>query len=276
MLREHRWQKIENALGKQPFLEIRDLAKLLRVSDATVRRDIETLHNEGRLRRTRGGATLSSTPLAQSIISRNGTASHESALSESLDHVATFNERAKLHATAKDRIGRAAAGLIKDRQNILIAGGSTPYAAAKYLRQRRVSVATNSLPTAAMLGETLGVDVLVTGGMVYPKHDILIGPQLKQTLQSVRAADWLLLGASGVDNEGFYDSNHLEVEAQCELISRANHVALLLDSSKFTRRDMILVAQWKAIDVLVTDKAPPRELAAALKRAKVRVLVGEQ
>ena len=56
MLREHRWQKIEDALGRQAFLEIRDLAKLLHVSDATVRRDIETLDKDGRIRRTRGGA----------------------------------------------------------------------------------------------------------------------------------------------------------------------------------------------------------------------------
>ena len=271
MLREHRWQKIETALIKQPFLEVRDLAKLLRVSDATVRRDIDSLHNDGRIRRTRGGATQN----ASSVNGVAGDTSTPAAQGDSLDHVPTFTTRAKTHAAGKDRIGRAAASLIQDGENILIAGGSTPYAAAKYLTTRRISVATNSLPTAALLGETLGVDVLVTGGLVYPKHDILIGPQLKQTLQSVRAADWLLMGASGVDNEGFYDSNHLEVEAQRELMSRAGRIALLLDCSKFTRRDMILVANWNEIDVLVTDGAPPRELATALKKAKVRVLIEE-
>ena len=268
MLREHRWQKIEAALGTKPFLEIRDLAKLLRVSDATVRRDLESLEEGGRLRRTRGGATQS-TPSEGSAPTKGSTSFSD----ESLEHVATFSTRAKTNSKAKEKIGQIAASLIKDGQNILIAGGSTPYAAAGNLRHRRVSVATNSLPTAALLGETLGVDVLVTGGMVYPKHDILIGPQLKQTLQSVRAADWLLMGASGADAEGFFDSNHLEVEAQRELMARANRVALLMDATKFKRRDMILVAAWNEIDVLVTNETPPKELQAALKRAKVRVMI---
>ena len=271
MLREHRWQKIEQELGRQPFLEIRDLAKLLEVSDATVRRDLEQLDKYGRLKRTRGGATISSNGSAP----ESDETLDKSTLTMELEHVATFSQRANMHAAAKEKIGRAVNELVQDRQNLLIAGGSTPYAAAKYLRHRRISVATNSLPTAALLGETLGVDVLVTGGMVYPKHDILIGPQLKQTLQSVRAADWLLLGCSGADAEGFYDSNHLEVEAQKELMARANHVVLLIDSSKFARRDMILVAPWNEIDVLVTEAQPPRELAAALKKAKVKVIVGE-
>jgi DeoR family ulaG and ulaABCDEF operon transcriptional repressor len=269
MLREHRWQKIEGALAKQPFLEIRDLAELLRVSDATVRRDIETLHQEGRVKRTRGGVTLQQSDKAARTQAGSTPGASDA---DSLERVASFSTRAKTNAAAKEKIGALAAGLIKDGQSLLIAGGSTPYAAAKNLRFRPISVVTNSLPTATLLGETLGVDVLVTGGMVYPKHDILIGPQLKQTLENVRAADWLLMGASGAGEEGFFDSNHLEVEAQHELMARAKHIALLLDATKFARRDMIFVADWGKIDVLVTDAPPPKELQTILKQAKVRVL----
>lgn len=263
MLREHRWLKIEEALGEQPFLEIRDLAKVLGVSDATVRRDLESLHNEGRLKRTRGGATLTEQSQTETTTESD----------VALENVPTFSLRTQLNAEAKEKIGRAAASLIENGDNILIAGGSTPYAAARYLRHRRVSVVTNSLPTAALLGETLGVDVLVTGGLVYPRHNILIGPQLKQTLQGVRAADWLFIGGSGATSEGFFDSNYLEVEAQRELMARANRVALLLDSTKFEKRDMILVAAWDEIDVLVTDTQPPKEWQDVLKRAGVRIVL---
>jgi DeoR/GlpR family transcriptional regulator of sugar metabolism len=272
MLREHRWQKIEHALAGQPFLEIRDLAKLLRVSDATVRRDIESLHQVGRVKRTRGGVTLQESNLGEDKRLAQDRSTPDARGDDSLARVASFSTRAKTNSGAKEKIGSIAATLIKDGQSLLIAGGSTPYAAAKNLRFRRVSVVTNSLPTATLLGETLGVDVLVTGGMVYPKHDILIGPQLKQTLENVRAADWLLMGASGASEEGFFDSNHLEVEAQHELMARAKNVALLLDATKFQRRDMIFVAAWDKIDVLVTDAPPPREMQAVLKKAKVRVL----
>lgn len=283
MLRAHRFSKIEDALARQPFLEVKALARQLHVSDATVRRDLEELHRTGRLQRTRGGAisshghaTLSSKRRSQSP---NGsvpslTDAAGSPL-DTLDHVTSFSQRAELRATSKARIGEAAAALIEDGQNVLLAGGTTCYAAAKHLRQRRVSVVTNSLPAAALLGETLGVDVLVTGGMVYPKHDILIGPHLKQTLDHVRAGDWLLIGAGGADAEGFYDSNHWEVEGQRELMVRANRVALLLDAAKFQRRDMVFVADWTKIDVLVTDATPPAEIEAALQQANVQIIVAQ-
>jgi len=270
MLREHRFHKIEDALTQKPFLEVKALARLLRVSDATVRRDLEALHQAGRLARTRGGAMVRKT---EAPAANGSTPPATPDAADTLDHVASFAQRSNFHAEAKARIGKAAAKLIGDGQSILIAGGTTCYAAARVLRSRRVSVVTNSLPAAALLGETLGVDVLVTGGMVYPKHDILIGPQLKQTLDSVRAADWLLLGAGGADEEGFYDSNHWEVEAQRELMARANRVALLLNAAKFERRDMVFVANWKEIDVLVTDAPPSKAIATALEKADVQIIM---
>ena len=88
---------------------------------------------------------------------------------------------------------------------------------------------------------------------------------------------FLSIGASGADSEGFFDSNHWEVEAQRELMARANKVVLLLDASKFNKRDMVFVAPWDKVDYLVTD-APPeaaggKELAAMLRRAGVQVVV---
>lgn len=279
MLRAHRFRKIEDALARQPFMEVRDLARILHVSDATVRRDLETLHRAGRIERTRGGAMNRESAIAAAGMPAGEPAFHGKAPafdpSDTLEHVASFEQRARLRAHEKAAIGEAAAQLVEDGQSVLIAGGTTCYAAARHLRYRRVSVVTNSLPAAALLGETLGVDVLVTGGMVYPKHDILIGPQLTQTLTNIHAADWLFFGAGGADAEGFYDSNHWEVEAQHELMARANKVALLLDAAKFNRRDFVQVARWDQVDILVTDAAPPAELAAALETANVQVIVPE-
>lgn len=266
MLREHRWQKIEEALQERPFWEIHELATLLRVSDATVRRDLLELDESGKLQRTRGGA-MPISPDAK-------TSQDKSTFTDdSLEHVTSFAQRAKLNASLKERIGAAAAALVRDGQTVMLAGGTTCFAAADHLRRRRVSVVTNSLPAASHLGETLGVDVLVTGGLVYPKHDILIGPQLKQSLQAVHKADWLFLGGSGCDEEGFYDANHLEIEAQRELMKRAARVALLMDSTKMARRDLLLVSQWTDVDLLITDATPPTNLRRALREHQVELVV---
>jgi len=270
MLREHRWQKIEEALQERPFWEIHELAKLLRVSDATVRRDLLELDENGKLQRTRGGAMPLS---ANGKADNNGDKSTFAA--ESLEHVASFAQRAKLNANLKQQIGKAAADLVQDGQTILLAGGTTCFAAAGFLRQRRVSVVTNSLPAASHLGETLGVDVQVTGGLVYPKHDILIGPQLKQSLQQVQTADWLFLSGSGCDADGFYDANHLEIEAQRELMQRASRVALLLDSTKIARRDLLLVSGWDDVDMIITNNEPPAALRRVLNKNKVKLIIAE-
>jgi DeoR family glycerol-3-phosphate regulon repressor len=269
MLREHRWQKIEEALQERPFWEIHELAKLLRVSDATVRRDLLELDENGKLQRTRGGAM----PVAAN---GNAPEAKSTFASDSLEHVASFAQRVQLNASLKQRIGKAAAALVRDGQTVMLAGGTTCFAAADYLRRRRVSVVTNSLPAASHLGETLGVDVLVTGGLVYPKHDILIGPQLKQSLQSVHKADWLFLGGSGCAEEGFYDANHLEIEAQRELMKRAARVALLMDSTKIARRDLLLVAHWADVNLLITDAPPPAAVRRALREHKVELVVEKE
>jgi DeoR/GlpR family transcriptional regulator of sugar metabolism len=274
MLREHRWQKIEDALQERPFWEIHELAKLLRVSDATVRRDLLELDENGKLQRTRGGAM----PLAANDTenTRNNGSSKSTFADESLENVTSFAQRAKLNAAQKQQIGKAASALVQDGQTVMLAGGTTCFAAGSYLRHRRVSVVTNSLPAASHLGEKLGVDVLVTGGLVYPKHDILIGPQLKQSLQQVQTADWLFLSGSGCDADGFYDANHLEIEAQRELMQRASRVALLLDSTKIARRDLLLVSGWDEVDMIITNDEPPADLRRVLNKNNVKLVVAKE
>lgn len=277
MLREHRLRKIEDALARQPFLEVKTLAKQLRVSDATVRRDLEALHNDGRLQRTRGGAVPHNT--RQRKTAATSPALSQPSLKNSADVAVPFAQRETLHADAKERIGAAAASLVHDGQSILLAGGTTCLAAARHLRNHNVSVVTNSLPAAVLLGGTLGVDVTVTGGMVYSRRDLLIGPHVAQTLAHIHTADLLFLGCSGADSEGFFDSNHWEVEAQRELMARAHKTVLLLDASKFNRRDMVFVAPWREVDILVTDTPPEQsggeELVLALREAEVEVIVAD-
>jgi DeoR family ulaG and ulaABCDEF operon transcriptional repressor len=272
MLREHRWQKIEEALQERPFWEIHELAKLLLVSDATVRRDLLELDENGKLQRTRGGAM----PLSANGNGRAHSNAKSTFADESLENVTSFAQRAKLNAPLKQQIGKAAAALVQDGQTVLLAGGTTCFAAASYLRLRRVSVVTNSLPAASHLGETLGVDIQVTGGLVYPKHDILIGPQLKQSLQQVQTADWLFLSGSGCDADGFYDANHLEIEAQRELMQRATRVALLIDSTKIAKRDLLLVANWNDVNMLITDEEPPADLRRILNKNQVKLIVAKE
>ncbi len=282
MLREHRLRKIEDTLARQPFLEVKSLARQLRVSDATVRRDLEALHNAGRLKRTRGGA------LPHSVPPRENTVASEVVLTDSLstlssqkiaDQARPFAERDTINSEAKTRIGTLASTLVSDGQSVMLAGGTTCLALARQLMHHRISVVTNSLPAATLLGGNLGVDVLVTGGMVYSRRDLLIGPHVAHTLSQIHEADWLFLGGSGADGEGFYDSNHWEVEAQRELMARAKRVVLLLDCAKFNRRDMVMVAPWSDVDILITDAAPEaiggKEFVRALRSAKTEVMIAE-
>lgn len=279
MLREHRLRKIEDAMARQPFLEVKALARQLRVSDATVRRDLAALHEAGRLKRTRGGALPQREKAITSPVETSAPLS-EIFTEKIADQARPFAERSTINSDAKTRIAALAATLVKDGQSVMLAGGTTCLALARQLVHHRISVVTNSLPAATLLGGNLGVDVLVTGGMVYSRRDLLIGPLVAHTLSQIHAADLLFLGGSGADAEGFFDSNHWEVEAQRELMARANGVVLLLDSSKFNRRDIMMVAPWNKVQVLVTDAAPEdvggEEFAHALRKAKVQVLIASQ
>lgn len=251
-----RRRRILEILAESSFLSVEDAEKKLEASPATIRRDFNELAHQGLVVRGHGGVhRLDNAPIMG---------------------VLTFSRRKVEHPEGKVLIAKVAAGLLMDGDIVIIDGGTTTVNLAQYLPQH-VRVVTNSLPLASALNEPgngrVGVpEVNMTGGYVYPRSEVLLGPQTVKSLTEY-SADWTFLGAGGITAEGVFNSNNLIVDTQRTMIERATKLVILVDGTKFKGPAMMKVCDLSMVDYIVTDEKPPAELLEACREHKVEVVV---
>jgi DeoR family fructose operon transcriptional repressor len=228
------------------------------VSSDTIRRDLDQLDADGALIRTHGGAVSLSAMVATE---------------KKLD------VRLQLHTSAKEKIGALAATLVESGSVIMINAGTTSLALARHLRNHReLTIATNNLRIPAEVSSKAISDLYLFGGAVRFAGQSTVGPVSfrvagRNTDLELRC-DLALISVGAVSADvGYSTSNVAEAVMMGEMISRASRVAILADSSKFGRPLFAQVAELGRADYLVTDAAPPAELATALARAGVQVLL---
>lgn len=241
---------------------VAQLAERFDVSLDTIRRDLDQLDSEGVLIRTHGGA------VSPSAVPRPDTG---------------LDVRMRMQATAKERIGALAAGLVTDGAAVIVNAGTTTLAVARHLRdQRELTVATNSLRLPAEISPDVVRDLYVFGGQVRFSAQATVGPVSFQRMSPGDdlqiQCDLALVAVGAVDVAAGYTTSNLgEATMMAEMMDRASRVAVLADSSKFARRLFARVAGLGRADYLVTDAAPPAALGRALEDAGVKVLVaGDQ
>jgi DeoR family transcriptional regulator, fructose operon transcriptional repressor len=237
---------------------VNELAEHFDVSPDTVRRDLDELAVDGRVKRTHGGAVRIS-PLSRS----------ESSLTE----------RMGVQDAAKNRIGEAAAALIEDGQTILLNGGTTALAVLPHLAPRRdLTLVTNNLWAPGKVPPECMRDVYLLGGTVRLTSQVTIGPVEFAGTSGSRShrihADVALIGVGGVAAGLGYSTPHLqEARMMFEMMQSSRQIAVLADHSKFDRSTFAQVADLDVADLLVTDAPLEARMAEALATAEVEVIV---
>lgn len=228
------------------------LARRLGVSEMTIRRDLDTLERTGVVKRAHGGAV----------------AAH----SAEFDLVEPdVDDRSRINAAEKRRIGQFAARLCRAEQFIALDIGTTTLSLAHALMGRNVRFFTSSLRIAAVLGAA-GETVMTPGGAVAGSEPSLVGALTRRQIEAFRF-DIVFLGISGVSPPGLYDYSLEDSEIKRALIEQAGRVVALADHSKFDRISVSKVCDLASVDEIVTDAAPAGALAAALRSANVTVSV---
>jgi DeoR/GlpR family transcriptional regulator of sugar metabolism len=238
-----RHAKIRGALAEKEFLSARDLEDLLGVSKATVRRDLLEFENQGILQRVHGGARAVS-PIKD----------------DSLD----FKHLSANSPEEKVRIGQLAASMVEEGQTVLVGGGSTALEVARNLYDRSIQIITNSIPVANIFLDCHKTEVTLTGGYLYPRLGIQIGPICERMVRSI-SADLLILGIRGITAEGLSDNNAQVVESLRAMMKAAQRIVIVADHTKFGRNAMIHVAELGEIHQIVTDRDLASEHREMLK-----------
>lgn len=250
MQTEERQKRIQEYLAKAEFASLEDLASIVSTSVSTVRRDLDALSDKGFLKRTHGGAR---------------------ALGSISDEYA-FSAKETAQLAEKKAIGAACAALVQPRQTVIIDAGTTCFHVATHLEAKSPHIVTNSLPVAHHFSGSNKLEVVVSGGLIYPKLGVLVGPLAVAAFGQVQA-DIAVLSCGGVTGEGITNSHSLLIEIQLAMITAARKVILCVDHTKFGRQSITRLCGLEMIDSLITDRTPPAELSAALEAANVEVIV---
>jgi DeoR family transcriptional regulator, fructose operon transcriptional repressor len=246
----HRQIRIRELLEDREFVDLETLCRELGASESSVRRDLVQLETSGIVKRVHGGALA---------VQPRG-------------HLLDYSWQRDRQADEKRRIGQRAAALIEDDRTVILDGGSTVAAVAEHLADRSLRVITNSIPIVRILRDSRNIDVTLTGGYLFPRLEIVLGPLCEHMLAAV-AADVLVMGIGGVTAEGFSNNNTLLVGSERKMIEVSRTVIIVTDSSKFGRAAMTPLAPLDVADVLVTDANLPAEHRAMLESAGIDVVV---
>ncbi len=242
--------RLRGIFDRQEFADLATLARTLRTSESTVRRDLAALEKEGLVKRVHGGALAASRTEA----------------------AYDFAGQARRMAAAKARIARAAASLVEDGQMVILDGGSTVAAVARELVPRSLHVLTNSLPIASVFEHARDVELTLTGGTLYPRLGVLLGPLCEQMLGSV-SADVLVMGTGGVTDAGFGNNSTLVVGSERRMIEVSRRVVIVADHTKFGRAGMIPLAPLEAAHVVVSDRELDERYREMLRSRHVELLL---
>ena len=256
MLIPQRQSRLADLLAKRGMSDFDSLAAALKVSLSTVRRDVEALEAQGLLKRTHGGAIW--------LGDRDSSA-----------RPYAFDQRMGVNVDVKRRIARAARQLVNDGETILIDGGTTTYHLAQELLGRNLQIVTNSLPIAQRFINEENVELLLTGGLLYPRYGVLLGPAAEQMIAAIHART-LFLSVAGVHDGALYNQNLLLVAAEQRMMQQVQQVVLLLDSTKFAQRALARLCTLDAIHVLVTDAGIDAAHREQATRAGVKLIVADE
>jgi DeoR/GlpR family transcriptional regulator of sugar metabolism len=250
MVKSERLEQICQLIDANGHVTVQELNQLLDVSEATVRRDLEELAKNGRVRRTHGGAL------------RLYPASKE---------LPTLRRRAE-QQREKQRIGKMAADMVESGQTIFLGSGSTVHEIARHLNDiPNLVVITNALNVVNQLVDHDNIELVVIGGMLRPNELSMVGHIAEAAIKELRA-DKVFMGMHGVDPQHGFTGNFLpEATTDRAIMSIAPCNVVVADHSKLGKVGTVFLADISAAHVLITGLEADPEFITALEEQDIEV-----
>lgn len=247
-----RRHKILAWLQEEGSARVRDLSAAFEVSEVTIRQDLERLEREGHITREHGGAYLNTLPAQVGSLS--------------LQHCDNMDK--------KRRIGALAASLVSDGETLIIdAGSTTTEVAARLTARKDLTIITNSLNIALILGAVPGNTVHMPGGQFKAPTLSLSGDKAVDYLRDVFAAK-LFLATAGVSvDAGLTYPSFADLELKKAMIRAATHTCLVADSTKVNRPSFTRLGTLDVVNTFITDDGITRRDAKAFEDLGIELLI---
>ncbi|GAB3998526.1 DeoR/GlpR family DNA-binding transcription regulator [Spirosoma daeguense] len=246
---QNRKRLIVQTVEERGSIDVRELANLLQASEMTVRRDLVQLASMGLIYRTRGGAMKVS--LAAD--------SHK------------FANKTAVNAERKDHICQLAAQEIQEGDIIFMDCGSTVFRLCQFIRNKRITVVTNSLPVMAELISS-DVSINLVGGEVDKERQAIHGLIAEEHMARYRA-NRAFIGIDGISLEnGLSANSEKEASTAITMARQSDKVYLLCDSSKLETTKYLHFAPLTMFDVLITDQEAKPDVVTSYRQAGVTLI----
>jgi len=247
-----RQKQILSLLGRQGRLSVAAIVEQFSISEATARRDLETLASQGKVQRVHGGViAVEQAPPELPILERK-------------------NEQVE----EKERIGRAAASLVAEKETIFLGSGTTVLEVARNLRHHKhLTVVTNCLPVLNMLAGLKEITVISLGGMLRESELSFIGHITEQALAELRV-DKVFMGTRGLSLEHGLTNDYLqETLTDRAILKIGREVIIVADYSKINRVSTALLSPLNIMNMLVTDAQADKKFLTALKKRGIQIVI---
>ncbi len=232
MLAIERRKGIMQHLHRDGRVLVAELSRNFRVSEETIRRDLDRLEREGLLQRTHGGAFLEDDLITDLPIW----------------------VREDFYLAEKMWIGSKCARLVKNGDTIMLDSSTTSLHIARSVKTlKHLTVITNSLKVITELSDADHLKLICTGGTLR-HHSLSYSGHAAAKAMSLYLADKAFISCSGMDmRHGVTDTNENEAEIRKMMIQNAKHSFLVADQSKCDRIGLAKIAGYAAFHKLITN-----------------------
>ena len=246
-----RQKKMMEYIEAHTSAQIHELAEKFHVSEATVRRDLDELDQQGALRRTHGGA-----------IKVDRSTSYES----------VYSEKINLMLEEKHRIAEHAAQLVHPGDTVLIDSGTTTFFIAQALaHHENLTIITNDLYIAYQTPIHASSMLIVTGGTRRQGRQELVG-SIPESFVRDSHVDVAFIGVDGIDlTGGVTNANFTEVGLKRLMLRSAARSVIVADHTKFGRVALARICDLREVSLLITDRGIENEALTRLKKLGVQV-----
>jgi len=258
MMPEERRYKIISLLYDERSATVVDLCQQLNASEATVRRDLSLLEEEGKLERVHGGAIMKS--------------------NMPLDTEESFGEKEWSNQSEKRLIAEKAFTHLRDYESIFLDGGTTTLELAKLIGRSHIklNVFTNAPTISAHIAKNEFVDLFLVGGKVRNNTLAIVGQMAIDTIRLFRL-DKVFIGVNGISLDyGLTTQNFEEAQMKKAVLERGRERIILADATKFDKVALCQILPIAGIDEIITSALEDEEMKEALKQKGIRLTETEE
>lgn len=236
MIQYERQQQLLNYLKENKSATVRRLAEILYISEASVRRDIAALEEQGLVRRKYGGVILA----------------------EYEHSVIPLALRDSANAAPKEQIAKKAATLVEDGMTVMLDASSTARRIVPYLQNKKnLRIITNN--ARLFDGRSIAATLHCTGGRYDGENGAFVGAGAEEFVRSVRA-DILFFSSQGIDEAGVIsDASEEETALRRAMLSAANKKYFLCDGSKLGQMRTFILCTKEDVDGIICNQPLPWE-----------------